>query len=93
MSASVPSNVDQLKKYSITDKMSNALTWVDDKAELKLTYKSNNAEVPGFTLTEGETNDYKLTSPTNDQKVVHGQSNLQRQERRNLRIIILVQLK
>lgn len=68
VSASVPSNVDQLKKYSITDKMSNALTWVDDKAELKLTYKSNNAEVPGFTLTEGETNDYKLTSPTNDQK-------------------------
>ena len=58
VSASVPSNVDQLKKYSITDKMSNALTWVDDKAELKLTYKSNNAEVPGFTLTEGETNDY-----------------------------------
>lgn len=50
VSASVPSNVDQLKKYSITDKMSNALTWVDDKAELKLTYKSNNAEVLALLL-------------------------------------------
>ena len=68
VSASVPSNVDLLKKYSITDTMSSALTWVDDKADLKLTYKSNNAEVPGFTLTEGEINDYKLTSPINNQE-------------------------
>lgn len=66
VSASVPSNVDQLKKYSITDKMSDALTWVDDKAELKLTYKSNKVEVPSLTLTEGETGDYKLTKPDND---------------------------
>lgn len=67
VSASVPSNVDQLKKYSITDTMSSALTWVDDKAELKLTYKSNKVEVPSLTLTEGETGDYKLTKPTDDE--------------------------
>lgn len=66
VSASVPSNVDQLKKYSITDTMSKALTWVDDKAEIKLTYKSNKVEVPSLTLTEGETGDYKLTKPAND---------------------------
>ena len=66
VSASVPSNVDQLKKYSITDTMSDALTWVDDKAEIKLTYKSNKVEVPSLTLTEGETGDYKLTKPAND---------------------------
>lgn len=67
VSASVPSNVDQLKKYSITDTMSSALTWVDDKAELKLTYKSNKVEVPSLTLTEGETGYYKLTKPTDDE--------------------------
>lgn len=66
VSASVPSNVDQLNKYSITDKMSDALTWVDDKAKIKLTYKSNKVEVPSLTLTEGETGDYKLTKPAND---------------------------
>ena len=67
VSASVPSNVEQLKKYSITDKMSDALTWVADKAELKLTYKLNKVEVPSLTLTEGETGDYKLTKPTDDE--------------------------
>lgn len=39
VSASVPSNVDQLEKYSITDKMSSALTWVEAEAALNITYK------------------------------------------------------
>ena len=67
VSASVPSNVELLEKYSITDKMSDALTWVDDNAaELKLTYKSNEAEVSSLTLTEGAEGDYKLTKPTDN---------------------------
>ena len=37
VSASVPSNVDQLEKYSITDKMSSALTWVEAEAALNIT--------------------------------------------------------
>lgn len=68
VSASVPSNVDLLKQYSITDKMSDALTWVDDKAaELKLTYKSKEAEVSSLTLTEGAKGDYTLIKPTDNQ--------------------------
>lgn len=54
VSASVPSNVDQLEKYSITDKMSSALTWVEAEAALNITYKSNgtpvNAETTDYTL-------------------------------------------
>lgn len=68
VSASVPSNVDQLKKYSITDTMSDALTWVDDKAaELKLTYKSNNTKKTLDLTNVGETPDYNLTKPTDGQ--------------------------
>lgn len=67
VSASVPSNVDQLKKYSITDTMSSALTWVDDKAELKLTYKSSNTEKTLDLTNVGATPDYNLTKPNDDQ--------------------------
>lgn len=61
VSASVPSNVDQLKKYSITDTMSSALTWVEAEAALNITYKSNGEAVndiinPAF----AETTDYTL---------------------------------
>lgn len=66
VSASVPSNVDQLKKYSITDKMSEALTWVEAKADLKLTYKSNNAKKTLDLTNVGTTPDYNLTKPTDN---------------------------
>lgn len=64
VSASVPSNVDQLKKYSITDTMSSALTWVEAEAALNITYKSNGTAVndiinPAF----AETTDYTLIKP------------------------------
>lgn len=68
VSASVPSNVDQLKKYSITDKMSEALTWVEAKAALKLTYKSNNAEKTLDMTNVGTTPDYNLTKPTDNKE-------------------------
>lgn len=54
--ASVPSNVNELETYKLTDKMSNALTWEDKtKADLKITTDNNT------TLTEGT--DYTLTVP------------------------------
>lgn len=54
--ASVPSNVNKLKTYKLTDKMSNALTWEDKtKAGLKITTDNNT------TLTENT--DYTLTVP------------------------------
>lgn len=54
--ASVPSNINELKTYKLTDKMSDALTWEDKaKADLKIT-TDNNA-----TLTEDT--DYTLTVP------------------------------
>lgn len=62
VSASVPSNVDQLEKYSITDKMSSALTWVEAEAALNITYKSNGTPV------NAETTDYTLIKPTDNQK-------------------------
>lgn len=62
VSASVPSNVDQLKKYSITDKMSSALTWVEAEAALNITYKSNGTPV------NAETTDYTLIKPTDNQE-------------------------
>lgn len=66
VSASVPSNVDKLEKYSITDNMSDALTWVDDTAaELKFTYISKGTEVSSLTLTEES--DYTLIKPTDNQ--------------------------
>ena len=67
VSASVPSNVDQLKKYSITDTMSSALTWVEAEAELKLTYKSSNTEKTLDLTNVGATPDYNLTKPNDDQ--------------------------
>lgn len=62
VSASVPSNVDQLEKYSITDKMSSALTWVEAEAALNITYKSNGTPV------NAETIDYTLIKPTDNQE-------------------------
>lgn len=62
VSASVPSNVDQLEKYSITDKMSSALTWVKAEAALNITYKSNGTPV------NAETTDYTLIKPTDNQE-------------------------
>lgn len=62
VSASVPSNVDQLEKYSITDKMSSALTWVEAEAALNIKYKSNGTPV------NAETTDYTLIKPTDNQE-------------------------
>lgn len=67
VSASVPSNVDQLKKYSITDTMSSALTWVDDDAALTITYKSNGTTASTITPAFAETTDYTLTKPADNE--------------------------
>ena len=54
--ASVPSNVNKLETYKLTDKMSNALTWEDKtKADLKITTDNN--------TTLSENTDYTLTVP------------------------------
>ena len=54
--ASVPSNVNKLGTYKLTDKMSNALTWEDKtKADLKITTDNN--------TTLNENTDYTLTVP------------------------------
>lgn len=63
VSASVPSNVDQLEKYSITDKMSSALTWVEAEAALNITYKSNGTAVNDINPAFAETTDYTLIKP------------------------------
>lgn len=68
VSASVPSNVDQLNKYSITDTMSNALTWVDADAALTITYKDNGAAVNSIDPAFAENIDYKLTKPNDNQE-------------------------
>lgn len=54
--ASVPSNVNELKTYKLTDKMSNALTW-ENKAKANLEITTNNS-----TTLEAST-DYTLTVP------------------------------
>lgn len=54
--ASVPSNVNKLETYKLTDKMSNALTWEDKtKADLKITTDNNTTLI--------ENTDYTLTVP------------------------------
>lgn len=63
VSASVPSNVDQLEKYSITDKMSDALTWVGAESALNITYKSNGTVVNDIDPKFAETADYTLIKP------------------------------
>lgn len=63
VSASVPSNVDQLEKYSITDKMSDALTWVEAESALNITYKSNGTVVNDIDPKFAETADYTLIKP------------------------------
>lgn len=66
VSASVPSNVDQLKEYSITDTMSDALTWVEDESAFTITYKSNGKAASNITPAFAETNDYTLTKPADN---------------------------
>ena len=66
VSASVPSNVDQLKKYSITDTMSKALTWVEADANLTIMYKSDGKEASNIDPAFAETTDYTLTKPTDN---------------------------
>mgnify|MGYP002638923471 CR=1 FL=1 len=56
VTAAVPSNVDKLAKYSLTDNMSNALTW-ESEAEAKLTIETNQ----NVDLEKGT--DYTLTVP------------------------------
>lgn len=57
--ASVPSNVNELKTYKLTDRMSNALTWENVKdANLQITTN------PSTVLTKGT--DYTLTVPTDN---------------------------
>lgn len=56
VTAAVPSNVNKLAKYSLTDNMSNALTWVSE-AEAKLTIETNQ----NVKLEKGT--DYTLTVP------------------------------
>lgn len=63
VSASVPSNVDQLEKYSITDKMSDVLTWVEAESALNITYKSNGTVVNDIDPKFAETADYTLIKP------------------------------
>lgn len=67
VSASVPSNVDQLNKYSITDTMSDALTWVEAEADLTITYKANGATVNSIDPAFAEDTDYTLTKPSNNE--------------------------
>lgn len=59
VTAAVPSNVDQLATYKITDKMSNGLTWVEDKANLTVITNVN-----GVALVENT--DYTLTKPNDN---------------------------
>lgn len=57
--ASVPSNVNELKMYKLTDKMSSALTWENvTNADLQITTN------PSTALTKGT--DYTLTVPTDN---------------------------
>ena len=59
--ASVPSNVNELKTYKLTDTMSAALTWENvTNANLQITTN------PSIDLTKDT--DYKLTVPVNDTK-------------------------
>lgn len=57
--ASVPSNVNELKTYKLTDKMSDALTW-ENKAKANLEITTNNS-----TTLEAST-DYTLTVPADN---------------------------
>lgn len=56
--ASVPSNVNELKTYKLTDTMSDALTWEFANANLQITTN------PSTALTKGT--DYTLTVPTDN---------------------------
>lgn len=56
--ASVPSNVNELKTYKLTDTMSDALTWEFVNANLQITTN------PSTVLTKGT--DYTLTVPTDN---------------------------
>ncbi len=61
VSAAVPSNVDQLKTYKITDNMSNALTYItaNNADDFKIITKKSKANVN----IEWDADDYTLTKP------------------------------
>ena len=59
VTAAVPSNVNKLAKYILTDNMSNALTW-ESVSEANLTIETN----PNVVLAKDT--DYKLTVPADD---------------------------
>ena len=61
VTAAVPSNVNKLAKYILTDNMSNALTW-ESETEAKLTIKTN----PNVALVKDT--DYTLTVPANGEE-------------------------
>lgn len=62
VSASVPSKVDELKVYKLTDKMSNALTWVNETSA-ELTIATTPAITGGSLIA---TTDYTLTKPNDN---------------------------
>ena len=61
VTAAVPSNVDKLAKYILTDTMSNALTW-ENETEANLTIE------PNQNVALVKDTDYKLTVPADDTK-------------------------
>ena len=61
VTATVPSKIGELKAYTLTDTMSNQLTWVSDEAA-QLTI----ATTPSVSLTAND--DYVLTTPANNTK-------------------------
>ena len=76
VTAAVPSNVNKLAKYILTDNMSKALTWESETAA-NLTIATN----PNVDLVKGT--DYTLTVPVDAPRAAHGQSNLPPLARKN----------
>ena len=62
VSATVPSNVDKLKTFKITDTMSVELTWVE--ADANITIATDKDTDSGKILSKGD--DYTLTTPANN---------------------------
>ena len=63
VSVTVPSNVDKLKTFKITDTMSSQLTWIEDDANI--TVATDKDTDSAKILSAG---DYTLTKPTNNDK-------------------------
>lgn len=61
VSATVPSNVDKLKTFKITDKMSAQLTWVEDDANITVATDKDTDSAKILS-----TGDYTLTKPDNN---------------------------